>query len=96
MVAACEQSLRRLGVETIDVYLLHRPDFLANPEEVAHAFSALKAAGKVRHFGVSNFRPTLVTALQAACPMPLVAQLSCAWSIAAVSSQFASRGGAVR
>ena len=73
LIQACEQSLKRLGIETIDVYLLHRPDFLAEPEEVARAFSELKAAGKVRHFGVSNFRPTLVTALQVACPMPLVA-----------------------
>jgi len=73
LIQACEQSLIRLGVETIDLYLLHRPDLLADPEEVAHAFSQLKAAGKVRYFGVSNFRPTLVTALQASCPMPLVA-----------------------
>jgi predicted oxidoreductase len=73
IIAACEQSLRRLGVETIDLYLLHRPDYLADPEEVARAFSQLRAAGKVRHFGVSNFRPTLVTAIQATCPMPLVA-----------------------
>ena len=73
LINACEQSLRRLGIETIDLYLLHRPDYLADPEEVAQAFSQLKAAGKVRCFGVSNFRPTLVTALQAACPMPLVA-----------------------
>ncbi|HOC57508.1 MAG TPA: aldo/keto reductase [Verrucomicrobiota bacterium] len=72
LVHACEQSLRRLGLEMIDVYLLHRPDYLADPEEVAQAFSQLKAAGKVRCFGVSNFRPTLVTALQAVCPMPLV------------------------
>ena len=73
LIHACEQSLRRLGIETIDLYLLHRPDFLADPEEIAQAFSQLRAAGKVRHFGVSNFRPMLVTALQAACPMPLVA-----------------------
>jgi predicted oxidoreductase len=73
LINACEQSLRRLGIETIDLYLLHRPDFLADPEEVAQAFSQLRAAGKVRCFGVSNFRPTLVTALQAACPMSLVA-----------------------
>jgi len=72
IIHACEESLRRLGLEMIDVYLLHRPDYLADPEEVAQAFSQLKAAGKVRCFGVSNFRPTLVTALQAACPMPLV------------------------
>ncbi len=73
LIASCEQSLKRLQVETIDLYLLHRPDYLAEPEEVAYTFSELKAAGKVRYFGVSNFRPTLVTALQAACPMPLVA-----------------------
>ena len=73
LINACEQSLQRLGIETIDIYMLHRPDLLAEPEEVAQAFTQLKAAGKVRCFGVSNFRPTLVTALQAACPMPLVA-----------------------
>ncbi len=72
LVAACEESLKRLGIETVDLYMLHRPDFLANPEEIAKAFSGLKQAGKVRHFGVSNFRPTLVTALQVACPMPLL------------------------
>jgi len=69
---ACEESLRRLGLETIDLYMLHRPDYLADPDEIAEAFSNLKAAGKVRFFGVSNFRPSLVTALQVNCPMPLV------------------------
>jgi predicted oxidoreductase len=73
VVTACEASLKRLGIETIDLYMLHRPDFLADPEEVARAFSQLRSAGKVRYFGVSNFRPTLLTALQTACPMPLVA-----------------------
>jgi len=72
IIASCEQSLKRIGTETIDVYLLHRPDYLAEPEEISEAFSQLKSAGKVRYFGVSNFRPSLVTALQAACPMPLV------------------------
>jgi predicted oxidoreductase len=72
IVESCEQSLKRLNVDTIDLYMLHRPDFLANPEEIAAAFSQLKSSGKVRYFGVSNFRPTLVTALQVACPMPLV------------------------
>jgi predicted oxidoreductase len=72
IVRSCEQSLKRMGVEMIDLYQLHRPDYLANPEEVADAFTQLKEAGKVRYFGVSNFRPTLVTALQVACPMPLV------------------------
>ena len=73
IISACEASLRRLGIETIDLYLLHRPDFLADPEEIARAFTLLRDAGKVRHFGLSNCRPTLVTAVQVACPMPLVA-----------------------
>ena len=72
IVRSCEESLRRMKVETIDLYQLHRPDYLANPEEVAGAFTQLKQAGKVRYFGVSNFRPTLVTALQVVCPMPLI------------------------
>lgn len=72
IVGACEQSLRRLGLDTVDLYMLHRPDWLADPDEVAAAFSKLRSQGKVRYFGVSNFRPTLVTAIQAACPMPLV------------------------
>lgn len=72
LVWTCEQSLRRLGIETIDIYMLHRPDYLADPQEIAAAFIKLRSSGKVRYFGISNFRPTLVTALQAACPMPLV------------------------
>ena len=72
IVSSCEESLQRLGVETIDIYQLHRPDYLMNPEEVAGAFSRLKAAGKVREFGVSNFRPSQIIALQRACPMRLV------------------------
>jgi predicted oxidoreductase len=69
---ACEQSLKRLGIETVDLYHLHRPDYLMDPAEVAQAFTQLKQAGKVREFGVSNFRPSQVTALQSACPMKLV------------------------
>src|SRR5580765_4866939 len=72
IIASCEQSLRRLGVETIDLYQLHRPDYLMNPEEIARAFSGLNQAGKVREFGVSNFRPSQVAALQKACPMRLI------------------------
>lgn len=73
ILESCDASLRRLGVETIDLYLLHRPDYLMDPAEVADAFTRLRAAGKVRHFGVSNFRPSQFTALQAACPVPLMA-----------------------
>jgi len=72
IIKSCEQSLKRLGIDAIDIYMLHRPDLLADPEEIAKAFSQLRLAGKVRWFGISNFRPTLVTALQAACPMPLI------------------------
>lgn len=73
IIASCEGSLKRLQVETIDIYMLHRADLLMNPGEVAGAFTQLKAQGKVRFFGASNFRPTLLTALQAACPMPIIA-----------------------
>jgi len=72
ILRSCEQSLKRLRVERIDLYQLHRPDYLMNPDEVAGAFSKLKQQGKVREFGVSNFRPSQVTALQSACPMPLI------------------------
>ncbi len=69
---SCDQSLRRLGVDCIDIYQLHRPDLLMDPAEVAEAFAALKKAGKVRHFGVSNFSPSFLSALQAALPDPLL------------------------
>lgn len=72
IIWSCEQSLKRLRVETIDLYQLHRPDYLGDPEEVAQAFARLKQAGKVREFGVSNFNPAQVRALQKACPMPLI------------------------
>src|SRR5205814_805298 len=55
------------------LYQLHRPDYLMDPEEIASAFARLKQSGKVREFGVSNFRPSQLTALQKACPMRLVA-----------------------
>lgn len=61
---SCDQSLRRLGIETIDIYQLHRPDLLMNPDEIGEAFEKLHAAGKVRYFGVSNFAPSFVETLQ--------------------------------
>lgn len=73
IVQSCDDSLRRLGVETIDLYQLHRPDFLANPDEVARAFLTLRQAGKVREFGLSNARPSFFAMLQKHLPMPLVA-----------------------
>lgn len=72
IIGSCEQSMKRLGVEAIDVYQLHRPDYLGHPDEVAQAFTELQKSGKVLHFGVSNFRPSQLAALQRACPMRLL------------------------
>lgn len=69
---SCDQSLARLQTDFIDIYQLHRPDFLMNPAEVATAFTKLHEAGKVRWFGVSNFSPSFVRALQAHLPFPIV------------------------
>ena len=70
--SSCERSLERLGTDTIDAYLLHRPDVLMDPAEIAAAFDRLHAAGKVRYFGVSNFTPSQTALLQAALDRPLV------------------------
>jgi predicted oxidoreductase len=66
-------SLTRLGIDHLDLLMIHRPDYLGDPTEIAATFAKLKAAGKVRWFGASNFRPAQLTALQAACDFPLVA-----------------------
>ena len=70
--ASIDGSLKRLKLERVDFYQLHRPDFLADPEDVAAILVDIHKAGKVRYFGVSNFRPSLVDALQKALPFPLV------------------------
>jgi len=67
-----DESLKRLKLERVDLYQLHRPDWLADPEEIASALVDIHKAGKVRYFGVSNFRPSLVDAVQSALPFPLV------------------------
>lgn len=72
ILESCDRSLKKLGVETIDIYQLHRPDLLMNPPEIAEAFDKLRSAGKVRHFGVSNFLPSMVLALQAHLPFKLI------------------------
>ena len=71
IVNSVDGSLKRLGTEYIDVLLLHRPDALAEPEEVARAFSHLKETGKVRHFGVSNHNSYQIQLLQNALDMPV-------------------------
>ena len=73
IMQSVEGSLKRLGTEYIDVLLLHRPDALVEPEEVARAFDELKASGKVRHFGVSNQNPYQMELLRQALTVPLCA-----------------------
>ncbi|WP_098743711.1 aldo/keto reductase family oxidoreductase [Paenibacillus sp. EZ-K15] len=65
--------LKRLKTEYLDVLLLHRPDALVEPEEVAEAFDQLESSGKVRHFGVSNQNPMQIQLLKKAVKQPLVA-----------------------
>jgi predicted oxidoreductase len=61
-----------LGTDRLDLLLIHRPDPLLDPSEVADAFSSLKEEGKVLHFGVSNFTGSQFELLQANLPFPLV------------------------
>ncbi|MCL2407493.1 MAG: aldo/keto reductase [Defluviitaleaceae bacterium] len=64
ILSSVDASLKRLKTDYIDVLLLHRPDTLMEPEEVASAFEILKANGKVRHFGMSNQKPLQIELLQ--------------------------------
>jgi len=72
IVASVEGSLRRLGIGQLDILLLHRPDPLMEPDEVARAFDDLRRSGKVRHFGVSNFSASQIALLQGSLDQPLV------------------------
>lgn len=72
IIAAVEGSLSRLGVDYVDALLLHRPDTLMEPEEVAEAFDRLESAGKVRAFGVSNHNPLQIELLKTAVTQPLI------------------------
>jgi predicted oxidoreductase len=71
LIAACEASLERMGVEQVELYQIHRPDVLAHPAEVAEALDALRRAGKIIEAGVSNHTPAQVAALQAHMPFKL-------------------------
>ncbi len=72
IVKSCEASLKRLNIDTIDIYQLHRPDYLADPSEICRAFTDLREAGKVRHFGLSNHSPSRLSMIQSALPFPLI------------------------
>lgn len=73
LVNEAEESLRALDTDYIDVFLLHRPDTLVEPEEVARAFDHLYESGKVRAFGVSNQTPRQMELLRKYVNQPLVA-----------------------
>jgi predicted oxidoreductase len=73
ILTAVEGSLRALRTDYIDILLLHRPDALVEPDEVAAAFDQLQSSGKVRYFGVSNQSPSQISLLQASLSQPLVA-----------------------
>lgn len=79
ILTTVDESLAALKTDYLDILLLHRPDTLVEPEEVASAFDKLVAAGKVRNFGVSNHTPGQIELLKTAVKQPLVvnqAQLS--------------------
>ncbi|MDR2305239.1 MAG: aldo/keto reductase [Treponema sp.] len=73
ILGAVEGSLKRLKTGYLDVLLLHRPDLLVEPEEVAEAFGLLHSSGKVRNFGVSNQNPMQIRLLQKYVKQPVVA-----------------------
>lgn len=73
IMESVEGSLRALRTDYIDILLLHRPDALVEPDEVARAFDELHAAGKVRAFGVSNHTPGQIELLRASLNQPIVA-----------------------
>lgn len=82
ILTAVDGILSRLNTDYLDVLLLHRPDALCEPEEVAEAFDALKSSGKVRNFGVSNHNPGQIALLSKYLHTPIVAnqmQLSIAF-----------------
>ncbi|CEA09372.1 Oxidoreductase YdhF [Arthrobacter saudimassiliensis] len=73
ITSSVDGSLRALGTDYLDVLLIHRPDALVEPEEVARAFDELHSAGKVRAFGVSNHTPRQIDLLKTAVSQPIVA-----------------------
>jgi predicted oxidoreductase len=73
IIESVNGSLDALGTDYIDILLLHRPDALVEPEEVARAFDELSAAGKVRAFGVSNQTPRQIDLLRRYVTQPIVA-----------------------
>lgn len=73
IVNSVNGSLKRLNTDCIDILLLHRPDTLMIPEEVAEAFDELESDGKVKHFGVSNHNSAQIELLKTAVKQPIIA-----------------------
>lgn len=73
IIESVDNSLKRLQIDYLDALLLHRPDALVEPEEVAEAFDILEKSGKVRYFGVSNMKPMQIELLKKCVKQPLVA-----------------------
>ena len=73
IVNSVDGILKRLDMEYLDALLLHRPDALVEPEEVAAAFDELESVGKVRYFGVSNMKPMQIELLKKCVKQPIVA-----------------------
>jgi predicted oxidoreductase len=73
ILESVDNILKRLKTDYLDILLLHRPDALVEPEEVAEAFDLLESSGKVRHFGVSNQNPLQIQLLKKSVKQPLVA-----------------------
>ena len=72
ILSSVDDSLRRLHVDYLDTLLLHRPDLLFDPAEVAEAFDTLEQSGKVRFFGISNLMPMQIELLKKYVKQPLV------------------------
>ncbi|WP_127497248.1 aldo/keto reductase [Paenibacillus glycanilyticus] len=73
ILASTDAILKRLKTDYLDILLLHRPDALVEPDEVAEAFDRLESSGKVRHFGVSNQNPMQIELLKKSVKQPIVA-----------------------
>ena len=71
LAAAVEASLRRLGVDHLDLWQIHRPDLLAHPQETARALEEMVLAGKITAVGVSNFTPAQTAVLKSCLTIPL-------------------------
>ncbi len=88
ILESVDGSLKRLKTDYLDALLLHRPDALMEPEEVAEAFDILQSTGKVRNFGVSNQNPMQIQLLKKFVKQPIVAnQLQLSITNASMISQ---------